>query len=101
MHTQDNNDHRSNANNEQTGNVGRAIVAWLIAAALAVTFAAVVSFEAQAAPFGTMPLEIVIEHDSEFLLLGLAAAAIVAVIFIMWRDVIRQADRTLRERNRY
>ena len=40
-----------------------------------------------------------LSRDSGFLLLAVAAIAIFAVIFVMWRDVVRQADRSLRERN--
>lgn len=101
MHTQNNDNLPENNHHDQGLNIGRAIVAWLVAAVLAVTFAAFASFEAQAAPFGSMSLEFTISRDSEFILLAVAAAAVFAVIFIMWRDVARQADRSLRERGHY
>ena len=97
MQTQDNNELRKNDETEQGLNIGRAVVAWLVATVLAVTFAALVSFEAQAAPFGSMSLDLPVSRDSEFLLLTLAAVAVFAVIFIMWRDFVRQTSRSLRQ----
>ena len=75
MHTQNNDNLPENNHHDQGLNIGRAIVAWLVAAVLAVTFAAFASFEAQAAPFGSMSLELTISRDSEFILLAVAAAA--------------------------
>ncbi|MCC0015254.1 MAG: hypothetical protein H6878_03005 [Rhodobiaceae bacterium] len=96
MHSQNTNEPTASAMHHVDSSVGRALVAWLVMAILAVGFAAMVSVEASAAPFGEAAHAASFDRGFAALLSIAAAGFAFAVTFTMWRDLSRQTARAQR-----
>ncbi|MFN0264397.1 hypothetical protein ACKTEK_11020 [Tepidamorphus sp. 3E244] len=89
-----------NRTESESISVGRAFVAWLVAAVLAVAAATIFTIEAQAAPMGAMPSTFELSRGSAILLFAGAGTAMVSVAIFMWRDAYRQTEASLRRGRR-
>lgn len=80
---------------EDNGHVGRAVVAWLVAAVMAVAVIAILTIEANAAPLGlslsTMPLS----RESALVIFAGLGVCVLSVTILIWRDAYLQARRQL------